>query len=207
MTKKKPNITPADVDTLYIDSSEKVYRLISCESEPHATMSLIADGDVLEKPISEFANFIRLKPERPIVKPATPRKPRSDKGIPRERKSKPEPVVTASEIAEALEPVTEKIKKRRKTQDVPEITDKKDDNLTIHPENWKGDNLTIHTPTGLGDDTEYKVNIAGSEATWPMNLGIRVIVLTALEEFGCKIPDSLSAFDRKTVQDILDAGK
>ena len=78
--KRKANITPNDVNTFYIDDNENIYRLTRCDMEPLACMLSVSKGGLLEKPISEFANFIRLKPERPITELPKPRKPRADKG-------------------------------------------------------------------------------------------------------------------------------
>ena len=69
----------------------------------------------------------------------------------------------------------------------------------------KGTNMTIHVPTGLKGDTEYKVSIAGSEASGPESVGLRRVVLTALEEWSGKIPDELTEQERATIQGILDA--
>lgn len=93
MTKKKANVTPNDVGRLYIGDDGIVYRLTSCDIEPIAVMEIVGkEGKDLGllRPISEFADFVRLKPERPIVKPPTPRKPRSDRGTHRGREAEAE---------------------------------------------------------------------------------------------------------------------
>jgi hypothetical protein len=65
------------------------------------------------------------------------------------------------------------------------------------------ENLTIHTPTGAGDDTEYKVNILGSEATGP---SLWLTVLAALEEWGGKVPDNLTDEEKNLIDGILEPG-
>lgn len=65
------------------------------------------------------------------------------------------------------------------------------------------DNLTIHVPTEEKGDHNYRVNIAGSEATGPL---LRETVMEALKPFDFKIPDCLSDEERQQIQGILDAG-
>ncbi len=67
MARKKMNIRPEDVGTFYTDG-KFVYRLVTCQVEPHAIMKSIEDSSEHEMPISGFANFVRLKPEHPIIK-------------------------------------------------------------------------------------------------------------------------------------------
>lgn len=106
MTEKRPNITPELIGEFYTDGKE-VYRLIACETEPRATMEeLINPGVGISRPISEFASFTRLIPERPIVKPEPPRKPRANKGKPREKKSEHRHF-SISEVLEAAIPQVE----------------------------------------------------------------------------------------------------
>ena len=83
MTKRKANITPADVGNLYIDPNDEVYRLGECEVEPSAVMVNIISGIIVKRPLSGFTDLVRLKPEHPIIKPVAPRKTRSDKGMTR----------------------------------------------------------------------------------------------------------------------------
>ena len=91
MTRKRANVTQADVGSLYLYNG-RVYRLTECATEPTATMLPIAGNEeLLVKPISEFADFVRLKPERPIPKPPVPRKTRSDKGTHREKHTEEAP--------------------------------------------------------------------------------------------------------------------
>jgi len=165
MSKRKANITPADIGGYYQDPERRIRQLVECETEPHATMKMITDDMRETAPISEFKDFVRLKPVVPRMKKATEvktRKTRSDAGT------------------------------HRKSQQAvdPGIADK------------KGDNLTIHTPTGLGDDTEYKVSIAGFEATGFL---LRETILAALEGFNGKIPDCLDESERKILESILGA--
>ena len=103
--------------------------------------------------------------------PKKPRKSRSDKGS---HKPKLEPIPS----------IKGKVNKR-----VPEVTDS------------KIDNLTIHTPTGLYGDNDYRVSIAGSEAS---GISLRLTVMEALKKTDGKIPDCLNEQERKTIQGILD---
>ena len=137
---------------------------------------------------------------------------------PRERKPKAEPL-SAFSITQTTgdkEPVIENIKKKGAAtkqaqieKPTPEKAASPDLIIEDEPEtaDKKGDNLTIHTPTGLDGDTEYKVNIAGSEASGTESVGLRLVVLTALEEWSGKIPDELSKKERDLIQGILDAGE
>jgi len=91
-----------------------------------------------------------------------------------------------------VEPVIEKIKKTRgrpSTKQNPEITDR------------KGDKLIIHVPSGLGNDTEYNVNIAGSEATGET---LKQTISKALEKFNGKMPDCLTEHEKTLLQEIID---
>ena len=183
MTKQKSNIRPELIGELFTDG-KYVYRLVNCETEPHATMKCIEDSSEHEMPISEFANFVRLLPERPIVKPKKPRKPRSDKGSHKEKS--PE---------QSLKPTPEAPQSTHKQAKVEELEEVAGN---------KGDNLQIHVPTGLTGDTEYKVNIAGSEASGP---ALRLTVMEALGKWDGRIPAFLSDYERETIQKILNAGK
>ena len=88
MSKRKPNISPSLVGELFIDGSDNIYRLLRCDIEPLACMRMIGGDELsLEKPISAFADFVQLKPVRPLSKPSIQRKTRSDKGIPRKKSS------------------------------------------------------------------------------------------------------------------------
>ena len=105
-----------------------------------------------------------------------------NKHKPRERKPKVEPIVGV---------ITERKKRPNLIiEDTPEIADK------------KGENLTIHVPTGVGDDTDYVIKVAGSEARSPV--GLRVTVLAALEEFNGKIPECLSDYEKEIIRSILE---
>ena len=175
MTKRKPNISPLLVGELFTDG-RSYYTLIDCASEPSATVKNINTEVLTTKSISEFANLVQLKPVRPIEKP---KKPRADKGGTHKMTNKEKLDIHLAQIH-----IPSEIAK--------EIADK------------TGDNLIIHVPTGLGKDTDYQVNIAGSEARGPT---LRLTVMEALLPDDGKIPDCLSDFERKTIQDILDAGE
>src|SRR3990167_918411 len=97
MSKRRATIRPDLVGQHYLDTGfNKVYELLGCEAEPHAIM-MSADGlDKLEKPISEFKDFVLLVPQKPRAKPIKEkpaRKPRSDKNKPH-RKSQPKESVS-----------------------------------------------------------------------------------------------------------------
>lgn len=69
MSKKKNNIRPENVGSLFFDGKDYC-RLIACESEPHATFAnWLKGGETETKPISKFSKFVLLKPVREIVKP------------------------------------------------------------------------------------------------------------------------------------------
>lgn len=84
MSKRKATIAPEFIGSYYVDADNKIYQLDSCEGEPSAIF-VGSDGIKINKPISEFANLVRLKPVKELPKPVTPRKPRADKGIPRKK--------------------------------------------------------------------------------------------------------------------------
>ncbi len=101
MTKKKqpeakPNVTPEDIGNLYQDVSnptnDNIYRLISFQPAPTAVFQNVKTLTELELFGSEYAPMARLLLEHPIAKPPAPRKTRSDKGKPRERKPKTEQI-------------------------------------------------------------------------------------------------------------------
>src|SRR3990167_3252646 len=94
MSKRKANITPADIGGYYQDPKGKIRQLFGCETEPTATMKMVGDNELETKPISEFKDFVRLKPVVPRTKKATEvktRKTRSDAGTHRRQKKQTEP--------------------------------------------------------------------------------------------------------------------
>ena len=62
MSKRKANITPEDIGGYYQDTEGQIWQLEECETEPSATMKLVNAVLFEVKPISEFKDFIRLKP-------------------------------------------------------------------------------------------------------------------------------------------------
>ncbi len=86
MSKRKSNITLEDVGGFYLND-EKVYQLEEFKPEPQVTMLNFADSDKIEGSLSSFADFVRLKPEKPrarkVEKPVSEtksHKTRRDKG-------------------------------------------------------------------------------------------------------------------------------
>ena len=108
MTGKKSNIRPELIGELFLKPGEDIpYRLILCNTEPTAQIQRV-DRDIPDDlvGISGLSGLILLKPERPILKPATPRKTRSDKGKAREKK--PEPVIATIKKRLIIEEIADK---------------------------------------------------------------------------------------------------
>lgn len=77
--KKMSDINPGNVGELFLKPGEDIpYRLEACGVEPTAIMERVSDTTVkMEYLISDFKDYVLLKPVRPIEKP----KPaRADKG-------------------------------------------------------------------------------------------------------------------------------
>lgn len=200
MTNKKANVTTADVDTLYIDGKD-VYRLIRCESEPHAVMELIADGSMWEKPISEFVNFVRLKPEHPIVKPVAPRKTRSDKGS---HKPKPEQAAATIQTQEET-PTPEKAvsSSKKKAKQIIPLVNLSDEGLAVSVEPLSVSGLKRE---GLPDISTF--SIKSPEPGTP-NISILTIgeVAVACKTLTMGVKELLGAcgIDQKYIEDAPDS--
>lgn len=93
MTRRKANVRPDLVGELFVNQSEPEpripYRLVNCDTEPRALMAKVTETavpNVPGLPISEFKDYVLLKPVLPRVrKPIKERKPRSDKGKPHKK--------------------------------------------------------------------------------------------------------------------------
>ena len=178
MTRKKQNITPELIGEFYTDG-EEVYRLVGCESEPHATMSeLLTPLEPVVKPISQFAAFVRLKPERPITKPAAPRKRRSDAGTTREK-----PKVEQASISGEPETSISQVEEPEQVSTPP---------MDDVPQVWKPDISTFKVKTGL-EGGKSRVYL-GPNTIWCDTL--RDGVLQLLTEAG---------IDQKFVEDAPDS--
>ena|SRR3990167_32259 len=95
MSKPRANITPEDIGGYYQDAKGEIWQLAGCEVEPHATMVRITDREPETKPISEFKDFVRLKPvvqrTRKVAETKPTRKTRSDAGKHRKSQQKIQP--------------------------------------------------------------------------------------------------------------------
>ncbi len=76
MTRKpRSNITKEDIGTLYTEDCKSVYRLteyIPPAAEPEVVMQELGGETIDRRPLSHFAKFARLKPDREILKPKRP---------------------------------------------------------------------------------------------------------------------------------------
>ena len=83
MSRRKANIRAELVGELFLKPGEDIpYRLTNCEDEPTAIMERVDSVNVDDEsplcwPISQFKDFVLLKPVRPVEKLKIPR---SDKG-------------------------------------------------------------------------------------------------------------------------------
>ena len=83
---KSSNIRPEHINSVFFDGKD-YYTLEACQSEPTATMTRLYDKDnPITKPVSEFKDFIMVKPVGVIKRKQEPslkeRKPRSRKENP-----------------------------------------------------------------------------------------------------------------------------
>lgn len=79
MSKRKANVNPELVGQVFTQGMD-LYRLVECGVEPDATFLNVTTGTSKKAPISDFKDFVLLKPVLPRKsRVPTPRKQRKDK--------------------------------------------------------------------------------------------------------------------------------
>ena len=202
MTRKpRPNISPEDIGTFYQDG-KIIYELDDCGVEPSATMRQIT-GDahaILTKPISQFANFVRLTPERVITKP---RKTRKDKGTHKVEQVSPQTNAHSIYIDEnpmaKVEPGEINLEQGTASFHAVEIIAKKRGRKSRSRDKAKAQ-LIIHRPVGMQND--YIVTIG--EVT-RRGEDLKQVVTGVLGAFGGTVPEFLSDEEKKQLRDIIES--
>lgn len=144
--RKQSNINPENIGQAFWNGKD-YYTLDSCQSEPQATFTRLYDKDnPITRPISEFKDFVMVKPVGKITKKQEPsfkeRKPRSDKGTKKKQS-----------LTEALQQEEKQLAEERAS--IAGIAGK-----TYKPEEKPNtEEVYVHTPAE--GETEYQVAILG----------------------------------------------